>query len=60
MPGAAPEAFVFTVSDDAVAAQVAATMGKKVSLRHEQHLPVPTTFFGETSYFVTAVREVRE
>jgi len=60
VPGVAPERFYFTVPDEAVAARINAAMGKKVSLRYEQHLPMPTTFFGETNYFVVGVREVRE
>ncbi|MFM6991491.1 MAG: hypothetical protein ACKOWD_09375, partial [Rhodoferax sp.] len=37
LPGAAPEKFFFTVRDDAVAAQVNAAAGKRVSLQYEQH-----------------------
>jgi len=60
IPGTTPEKFYFTIADDAVAQQVAATMGQKVALSYEQHIGVPTTFFGETQYFVTAVRKVKE
>jgi hypothetical protein len=31
-------------------------MGRRVTLRYEQHPGVPTTCFGETEYFVTAVK----
>lgn len=58
MPGTTPEKFYFTVPDDAVAARVNATLGKKVVLAYEQHIGVPTRLFGETSYFVTNVRTV--
>ena len=59
-PGTAPERFYFTVPDDEVASRVNATLGKKVVLVYEQHIGVPTTLFGETSYFVTNVRTVPE
>jgi hypothetical protein len=53
MPGAMPEKFLFTVRDDTVAQKINQSMGKRVSLHYEQHVGIPTTCFGETSYFVT-------
>lgn len=58
MPGSMPEKFFFSVRDDAVAARINATMGKRVALTYEQHIGVPTSCFGETQYFVTDVKEV--
>lgn len=58
LPGAMPEVFAFTVHDDAVAAQLNQAMGERVSIHYEQHLGLPTSCFGETSYFVTQVRRV--
>jgi hypothetical protein len=58
MPGSMPEKFIFSVRDDAVAARINATMGKRVALTYEQHIGVPTSCFGETEYFVTDVKEV--
>ncbi len=58
MPGSMPEKFYFSVRDDAVAARINATMGKRVALTYEQHIGVPTNCFGETQYFVTDVKEV--
>lgn len=58
MPGSTPEKFFFTVRDDSVAALVNASLGKKVAVSYEQHIGVPTSLFGETEYFVTAVRVV--
>ena len=58
LPGAMPEIFRFTVPDDAVAARVNESMGQRVSLKYEEHRGVPTSCFGETSYFVTGVRRV--
>jgi hypothetical protein len=60
LPGVMPERWEFTVRDEAVAAQITALMGKRLALSFEQHIGVPTTIFGETGYFVTSVREVKE
>jgi hypothetical protein len=56
VPGAMQEKFAFSVRDDLVAQHVTASMGKRVALTYEQHKGVPTTCFGETEYFVTAVK----
>lgn len=58
MPGAAPEKFLFTVRDEAVAEEINKNMGKRVSLHYEEHIGVPTTCFGETGYYVTRVMVV--
>ncbi len=58
MPGSMPEKFLFSVRDDAVAARINASMGKRVALTYEQHIGVPTSCFGETEYFVIDVKEV--
>lgn len=60
IPGAMPEIFRFSVRDDAVARQIEQDMGRRVSLTYEQHRGVPTSCFGDTEYFVTAVRSVDE
>ncbi len=60
IPGAAPEKFYFTVRDEAIARQIEATMGKRVTLHYEQHKGLPTSCFGETDYFVTSVKEVAQ
>ncbi len=57
LPGAMPEIFVFTVRDDAVAAQINANLGSRVAISYEQHLGLPSCF-GETSYWVQSVRKV--
>jgi len=54
LPGAMPEIFRFSVRDDAVAAQINASLGRRVRLHYEQHKGIPTSCFGETEYFVTA------
>ena len=58
MPGAAPEKFLFTVRDEAVAAQLNAAAGKRVTLTYEQHKGLPTSCLGDTDYFVVGVREI--
>jgi hypothetical protein len=58
LPGAAPEKFLFTVRDEAVATQVNAAAGKRVALSYEQHMGLPTSCFGDTNYFVTGVKEI--
>lgn len=56
MPGVAPEKFLFTVREEAVAQQVNAAIGKKVALTYAQHKGLPTSCFGETEYFVNQVQ----
>jgi hypothetical protein len=55
LPGATPEKFLFTIRDDAVAAQVAAVMGKRASLHYEEKVGLPTSCFGETRHYVSKV-----
>jgi len=54
LPGAMPEIFRFSVRDDAVAARVNQSLGRRVRLHYEQHKGLPTSCFGETEFFVTA------
>jgi hypothetical protein len=58
MPGAAPEKFLFTVRDDAVAQKVSAEAGKRVTLVYEQHKGLPSSCFGDTEYFVIDVKPI--
>lgn len=60
MPGAVPEKFHFTIHEDAVAAQVTRVMGKRVSLHYEEKVGLPTSCFGDTRHFVTAVTLAEE
>jgi hypothetical protein len=55
LPGSSPEKFFFTVHDEAVARQLVAAMGQRMSLHYEQKVGLPTSCFGETRYFVTKV-----
>ena len=52
MPGTQAEKFLFTVKDPEVAKKINASIGKRVSLTYEEHKGIPSTCFGETSYFV--------
>jgi hypothetical protein len=58
LPGAMPEKFEFSVLSDSVAAQINQTLGRRVTLTYEQHKGVPLSYFGETEYFVDAVRVI--
>jgi hypothetical protein len=55
LPGSSVEKFLFTVRDDAVAKEVSAATGKRVTLHYEEKVGLPTTCFGETRHFVTKV-----
>ncbi|MDP1593106.1 MAG: hypothetical protein Q8L80_02565 [Gallionella sp.] len=59
LPGAAPEKFYFSVRDETVAQQINANVGQRVALTYEQHKGLPTSCFGETDYFVTAVKIIK-
>ena len=50
------EKFLFTVRDDAIAAQLNQNLGKKMALHYEEHKGVPSSCFGETPYYVVKVR----
>lgn len=58
LPGTLPEIFYFTVPDDQIAEQINQSLGKRVKITYEQHLGIPTSCFGETGYFITAVQVV--
>lgn len=56
MPGTNPEKFYFSVREDSVAEAINRTLGRQVVIAYEQHIGVPVNWFGETEYFVVAVR----
>ncbi len=60
MPGAIPEKFHFTVRDDAMAGKINDLAGKRVVVTYQQHKFIPLSCFGETEYFVNAVREMTD
>lgn len=56
LPGSTPQIFTFSVRDEAVARQLMDAAGQRVALMYDQHRGVPTQCFGETEYYVTAVK----
>ena len=58
MPGEAPEKYLFTVRDEAIAQKVSAAAGKRVTLNYEQHNGLPSSCFGDTDYFVVDIKEI--
>jgi len=60
MPGTVAEKFYFTVRDDQIAQQINESIGKRVALSYEQHIGVPSSCFGDTEYFIGAIRVVEE
>jgi hypothetical protein len=56
MPGTQAEKFYFTVHDDAVVKKINTSVGSRVRLIYEEHKGLPSTCFGETSYFVTDIK----
>ena len=59
VPGLAPVLWQFTVRDEKVAAQITEVMGKRLVFHYKEQRYLPTTCFGETSYFVDRI-EVSE
>jgi hypothetical protein len=58
VPGTAPQLFYFTVQNDATAERIEQLAGQRVALMYQQHKGVPSSCFGDTEYFVTAVRSI--
>jgi hypothetical protein len=59
VPGAMQERFPFSVRSDSLATAMNKLMGSRVSVTYEEHRGVPGSCFGETNYYVTAVRAVQ-
>ena len=55
-PGTAPQLFHFSVRSDSVAKAIEKIEGSQVTLSYKEHRGVPTSCFGETTYFVDGVR----
>ena len=53
--GQQAEIFHFSVRDDAVAQKIETFAGHKVALQYEEHRGVPSSCFGDTTYFVVDV-----
>ena len=54
------DSFQFSVRNDSLAQVIENMSGRKVALHYEQHKGVPSNCFGETEYFVTGVRELKD
>ena len=54
------DSFQFTVRSDSIAHLLQGLSGKKVDVQYEQHVGVPTSCFGDSQYFVSGVREIKE
>lgn len=52
VPGTAPLLWEFTVWDNTIAHQLSQVMGKRVVLHYKEFRYLPTTCFGDTTYFV--------
>jgi hypothetical protein len=55
--GVSPQIWLFSVRDDAVAAQLDKAVGHHIQLHYTEHRGIPTSCFAETSYFVDRVTE---
>ncbi|MBH0192826.1 MAG: hypothetical protein HP492_13950 [Nitrospira sp.] len=60
VPGVAPVLWGFTVWDDRVADELSRVLGKRVILHYKEYRYLPTTCFGETTYFVDRVEVQQE
>lgn len=60
VPGTQAEKFYFTVRDPGVIAKINALSGERVRLQYEEHKGVPSSCFGETSYYVYNVLKVND
>jgi hypothetical protein len=58
VPGAQPQIFPFSLRDEALAARISQSEGKRVALRYEEKKGIPTSCFGDTPYFIKEVRVV--
>src|SRR5262249_45141248 len=58
IPGSQPEKFVFTTRSDSIAELLNKYNGQRVVLDYKQHKGVPSSCFGDTEYFIVAVRPV--
>jgi len=58
--GISPQIWDFSVRDDATAEELNKAVGRKVQLHYTEHRGLPTSCFGETSYFVDRVTVVND
>jgi hypothetical protein len=58
VPGVAPLLWDFSVWDAAIAKKLDGQMGKRIVVHYKEFRYIPTTCFGETTYFVDRVEVV--
>ncbi|TGN10119.1 hypothetical protein EHS11_11170 [Leptospira ilyithenensis] len=58
MPGTVAEKFYFTVRDEKIAQLINDSVGERIVLEYEEHIGLPTSCFGDTSYFITGVKNI--
>ena len=56
--GVTPQIWSFTVRDEAVARRLNDSLGSRVRLHYQEHRGLPTSCFGDTTYFVDRVQPV--
>lgn len=56
MPGTQAEKFYFTVADDTTAQKINDSLGKRIRLSYKEHTGIPSSCFGESAYFVDAIK----
>ena len=59
VPGVAPTMWNFTVRKESTARQINLAIGRRVLMYYQEHRGVPTSCFGDTSYFVDSIRIVQ-
>jgi len=52
LPGTAPVLWTFTVRDDEAAERLRRVIGQRVVLHYTEHKGIPSSCFGDTSYYV--------
>ena len=56
VPGVAPQIFKFTVRNEAVVKSIREAEGKRVALHYKEKRGIPSSCFGDTSYFISDIR----
>ena len=56
VPGATPQIFSFTVRDDDTVKRIKEAEGKRVALHYKEKRGIPSSCFGDTSYFISEIR----
>jgi hypothetical protein len=56
VPGATPQIFSFTVRDDDTVKRIKDAEGKRVALHYKEKRGIPSSCFGDTTYFISEIR----